>query len=196
MSDSSWRDHCYAEDLGQVLFVFDEIQKRQPLPNSLLRGHSFDGRPILDLHRYQPSTFMKSRHSSNPTESHTPVSTSSTFHTSPDSSENNKNVTTIAPNRTQLSSPVELSSPTSSDSCPMCNFSFNDTRKHDQRSNLNRHIRTTHASHKLACPEPDCDRTYKRSDNVIRHRRNDHGAVINAYSRSPTKERKFADTKT
>lgn len=195
MSDSSWRDYCYAEDLGQVLFVFYEIQKRQHLSNSLLKGHSFDSRSILDVHRYQPTMFMKSRQSSNPTESRTPVSTSTTFHSSPDSSENN-NVITIAPDRTQLSSPVELSSPTPSKSCSMCDVSFNDTRKHDQRSNLNRHMRTTHTSHRYACPEPDCDRTFKRSDNVIRHLRDDHGAVINAYSRSLAKERKFADSKT
>lgn len=183
-SSSSWRDSYYTTDLDEVLSIFYESQKKQPLVNTLVAEENhFRGKVNSDEQRYESPIFVNSGQSDRSLDSPATTLTCSTFIGSPDSDNYN---TVFSPNSTPSSSPVELPSPTSNTSlhCDICNESFNG-KKEDQRSNLKRHIRSVHESNFVPCPEPGCNKMFAgRRDNMDRHRRKHHEFVLNPDSAS------------
>lgn len=173
-------DSYYATNLDEVLIIFYE---------SLVGEENQSDRKIsLDGHQYELPISMKSGQSENPPDSPTRPLTFSTFLGSTDSEDDN---TTLAPNRTFSSSPVELPPPTSNTSlpCSICDHSFRSKSDEDQRSNLKQHILRSQV---VRCSEPGCDKTFERSDNMVRHCRKDHAIVINPRSRGLAQRRRAA----
>lgn len=180
-STSNWHDRYYATDLDEVLFVFYKLQEKQHSKRTLVgEGICFDGKSSLDEQQYQSPISTKSRQSTYFTDSPATTLTCSTFFGSPVLPGNNSSIT-LALNSYPSSSPVEISSPMSSNNlvCPICNKSFHAKKDQDQRTNLRRHMATKHAPERkrFPCPVLECDKTYPRSDNLKRHLRNDHKAV-------------------
>lgn len=187
--NSSWRDSHYQEDLKQVL----AISQTKPHSGNL----HVDERPRLDtalavadqqrFYHESPSS-AQSNQSSNSINSVTTTLTPSTIAGSSGSPSTNDEFI-FTPEISPLSSPVELPTPDSSSlhppstakktlsRCEICKTTFSGSKR-DRSSNLRRHMRDIHGQRsRLFCPEEDCDRSYSRSDNLLKHRRASHGFV-------------------
>ena len=191
---SSWPNASCATDPDEVLSIFYELQKKRPLVNTLVgEENHFDGKVSSGEQQYKSPISMKSGQSDNTLDSPATTLTCSTLIGSPGSDKYNA---TFTPNSTPSSSAVEhegeFASPTSNTSlrCDICDESFRG-KKEDQRSNLNRHIRTVHESNPVPCSEPECDKTFGRRDNMERHRRKSHG---DPGSPNPSKRRRITGT--
>jgi uncharacterized C2H2 Zn-finger protein len=79
---------------------------------------------------------------------------------------------------TSPSSPLQ-NYPVSPLRCGLCGEPFSG-KPRDQKSNLRRHINTEHDRKlKFACPEPDCEEAFPRSDYLNNHARKSHPWKIN-----------------
>lgn len=182
----------YTASLDEVLCTFKKLQKRQPMGNALVgEENNPDGKIGLNERQCELPVSMKSDQSANYAESPASTVTCSTLIDYPDSDNYS---TTLAPNSASSSSSVEFPSPTSNTSlpCPFCNKSYHGKKDQDQRSNLNRHIRSEHESHKVRCTERGCDKIFAgRRDNMDRHRRKHHQGVLDPCSPNLPKRRRF-----
>lgn len=88
----------------------------------------------------------------------------------------------IPPSRPSLPSSSSDSSPLR---CSICNTPFTGHFR-DQHTNLKRHMRNIHGTRlPLVCTEPQCNKTYQRSDNLRKHR-----SVVHGLGDPPIRKRK------
>ena len=176
-----------------MLSIFYELANKERLVNTLEGEENlFDGKPSWDEQLYEFTRM--SGQSAHYTDSPTTNLTGSTFPSSSDSSENNSH-SSLAPVSASSSTPIEFLFPTSGGSlcCPICDQPIK--CKDQKKSNLNRHMRSKHESHKLRCSEPGCGKEINnRSDNLRRHCRKHHGDEPDPCSASLAKRRNTNDT--
>ncbi|MCJ1261582.1 hypothetical protein MMC22_001447 [Lobaria immixta] len=189
---------CYATTLDEIPSIHDGFWKTQHLANTLVeRDDHFGSELSLDERQYKLPISMKFGQNANSLDFPATTLTDATLIGSPDSSGNKSN-TTLSPTEVSLNSPVEVSSPMSNTGllCHKCGFVSNAKRDRDQRSNIERHMKTVHrepTADKLLCSEPGCGKTFSRSDNLLRHCREDHGDGVDLNYRTRSQRRKTAD---
>lgn len=189
LRNTSWRHKYYEKDLRQVLDISQTKLHSGSLPIS--------SRPRLNTalaitgqqrpHQESPLSARSDR-SLDSINSVSATLTPSTFPSSSGSPSNDDHFI-FTPEISPSSSPVELPAPDPSSflplrtakntslRCNICNTSFSGSKR-DQTSNFQRHRRTMHSNRsELSCPEVDCDKSYSRSDNLLKHRRVVHGLV-------------------
>lgn len=195
---SSSRDCCYATTLDEIPPMYDGFWKTQPLASTLAERETHFGSELsLDERQYELPMSMKFGQNANSLNSLATTLTDANLIGSPDSSGNKSN-TTLSPNEVFLNSPVEFSSPMSNTGliCHKCGFVSNAKRDRDQRSNIERHMKTVHrepTADKFLCSESGCGKTFSRSDNLLRHRREHHGDEVDLNYRTRSQRRKTAD---
>lgn len=180
--NSSWRHDLYKEDLEKVLDISSYSENLPVNPRPSLNTALAITNQQWSQHE-SPSS-ARSSHSSNSGNSVSAVLTPSTYHGSSGSPSKDESFI-LTPEMSPSSSPVELPAPDSSSSrtpettkstslrCPMCNTPFNG-KPRDQKSNRRRHISLMHEPiSQYTCP--DCDKSCKRSDYLLNHRRAVHG---------------------
>lgn len=161
------------------------------------RDNHFGSELSLDEQQYEFPMSIKSGQNANSLESPAMTLTDATFIGSPDSF-GNKSTTTLSPTGVPLDSPIEFSSPMSNTGllCQKCGFVSNAKRDRDQRSNMERHMKTVHRepmADKVFCPKPGCGKTFSRSDNLSRHCLENHVDGADPNHRTRSQKRKTAD---